>query len=229
MISPLAERIAIDRGKPRRTPRPTCIILHQTGVGLVERARRAGADPEEFAVAYYSQAEAYPHYLVAPDGSVWAFADEEERTAHAAWTPAERMIYRDWHGPRAGGGPTGPFRWWRRRWALTASSPVTLLLASCGTTPNLSGIGVEVLHHRPMSDAAYTSLARLCLDIGLRWAIDLGDGGPLPSPTLLGHADLSPLRRTARGRPYDPDLVLDWTELEVAIGRESSMTWRTWT
>ena len=223
-ISPLAVVIS-DRGRRRRSPRPTCIVVHQTGAGLVERARAAGADIEEFAVAHYVQSEAYPHYLVAPDGSTYALADEEERTAHARWTPEELVAYRD--DARL---PT----WWRARWQDRRGwrTPIDLLRAlraSGGTTPNASGIGIEIVHHRPMRPEAYTALARLCLDIGLRHAIPLGVGTDLPSPYLLGHADLCPLTRTALGRPYDPDLVLDWARLQDAIGVESDlMRWRTW-
>ena len=42
-------------------------------------------------------------------------------------------------------------------------------------------------------------------------------------------AEEGALRRTARGRPYDPDLILDWRRLQDAIAIESDLTrWRTW-
>lgn len=234
-ISPLATVLS-DRGRRRKSPRPTLLVIHQTGSDIAQRAHREGVPAEEMIASFYMSAPAYPNYLVSRDGSVYAYADEEERTAHAAWRPEELAMYERWDRDEATRRESRQFGWWWNRWydrPRGFSSPLGLLRYFGGVTPNESGIGIELeAHRKPHTSATpeqLTSLARLCLDIGLRHAIPLGDGGHLPSPYLLGHSDVCPARRTARGQPWDPDAVLDWARLEGAIAVESDLTrWRMW-
>lgn len=228
MTSKLASVVA-DRGKVKHS-RVGGLIVHTTGSSIVEQARKVGADPEAFAVDFYTHAEGkYPHYLIAHDGSTYSFCDEMKQAAHAAWSDAERDLYftapmstaspapwmRSWINTLGDGAQktVDPefYRVWRERWqdewkGRYYISPLNLLRQITETPekgPNHCTIGVEMLDSKPFSTAQHEALASLFADICKRH--ELLDPkqiapGTLPQPWLCTHSDVSPLRRYQRRR-----------------------------
>ena len=221
MISPIATVVA-QRG--RRALSPRGLLVHVTGSGLIDAARKARIDPEEFAVAHYAhRAPYYPHYLIAPDGDTYAFCDELKRAAHAAWRSWEVRVYAE----SSATAPSWRTRWardfldgviavapgfyaaWDARWGgrgLGYDSPHDLLtqVGATASTPNSAYIGVECLAStNQLADAQLDALAALFVDCARRneW-IHPGsiDPASLPQAWLCGHSDVSPCRRYQRTR-----------------------------
>lgn len=199
MISPLAHPGPHLQQRPPRPRDPIGLCVHTTGSGIVESARRAGADPLEWAVSYYLRPTSYhPHYVIGWDGAVIALCDEDHVAPHVGFAESERVAYDrpTWH--------RGTMAPWIDAWRPRGiSSPLQLYP---GSTPNRAFIGVELL---PLEQAAraggvwfsplqHEAVADLAADIFARYAL-------LPrADHLVGHEDLNPLRRWDAGGGWDP-------------------------
>lgn len=159
-----------------------------------------------------------PHYLVTAIGSIRRFVDEDHVAYHAGRKPAEsiyhqgfavwsRYVWRDNDAhdamieqPR--------YRTWRETWP-GRESPFDLIT---GASPNQRSIGIEVQsldHPTPVvfEPIQYKALAELLVDVCGRWKI------PIDREHVIGHYDVSPLRRSGPGGSYDPGERFSWDRL----------------
>lgn len=243
MISKLATALC-DKGKK---PRPTAyaIVVHTTGSGVVENAKKEGVDPFKFTCDTYQRGSVYPHYLIGYDGKIVSFCDEARWAAHAAWRDWEADAYAsndwwrkwasDYHDKVVAVEPSF-YADWDVRWGERGfASPVDLLAASSknrSSSPNKVAIGVELLDAKPFTAQQVEALAKLVLDIAGRygWPIGSAQTWPWPNQFVLGHSDIGPCRRWARakgdkgtvpkaGVAWDPGAVHDlWDRLRMAVG-----------
>lgn len=203
------------------------LVVHTTGSTIVANAKARRADPVEYVRDYYLRPDSpFPHWLVAPDGRVLQFALPTERAAHAAWKPWEQSAYRDgtWRKRWASDYQDAVkvvsitrYTSWVKRWAGVADSPRELLSLVGGesaSSPNGCTAGVELLWVPDWpTDAQIDAVAELHYALGFT-ADRARLGAGLPCPTLLGHDDLSPCRRTNRiGVGWDPGPDFPWARL----------------
>lgn len=219
--SPLASVAPLlHRGRPRPLTFIRMLVVHTTGSGIVEQARRHGADPLEWAVAYYGRPESYcPHYVCGWDGHLVQVVDEEEIALHVGLTPAQHLAYEDgtWRKKIDA-------RHWDEAWP-GLRSPLDLSHGSA----NAVSIGVEMLPvERPVNvdgepvplwftDAQHEAIEDLAADVFGRHAIT-------PARTaLVGHEDVGPLDRWDAGGGWDPGARrarprFDWGRVLGSLG-----------
>jgi N-acetyl-anhydromuramyl-L-alanine amidase AmpD len=200
------------RSLPERLRPPTCIVVHSTGQTDLDRI-----------LAYYTSASGLqPHYLVTATGSIRRHVDEMRVAYHAGLDPGEVQLYRAgwetwsrhvWKDKRAHdlGVEQPRYRSWRDQWRRTVAVQSPLDLVS-GDRPNLSSVGIEVQSlEQPTKEvfepAQYEALAALVTDVCQRWKI------PLDREHVLGHYDVSPLRRSGVSGSYDPGERFSWARL----------------
>jgi N-acetyl-anhydromuramyl-L-alanine amidase AmpD len=192
---------------------PVAVIVH--GTGEVSRDK---------CISLYVHSKTQPHYMIAIDGEVCQFADEEQVAGHAGMQAAERLLYRagyshwsthQWSAEKKVGEDMGyeqgRYRHWRDFWrnGKGLDSPIELCT---GTTPNDLSIGIELqspARRGPniYSDVQYFVLAELLRDICDRHKI------PMRRGRILGHCDVSPLRRY-----FDPGDRFNWLKLWDLVG-----------
>jgi N-acetyl-anhydromuramyl-L-alanine amidase AmpD len=102
------------------------------------------------------------------------------------------------------------YRFWRDTWrAAGLQSPLELVT---GDHPNGVSVGIELQEpDSPLpdsfTDAQYTALAQLLLDVGQR------QGVPLDRRHVLAHQDVSPMRRSTAAGGWDPGMAFKWNRL----------------
>lgn len=159
------------------------ITVHTTGRGVLDKAKKKGQTPIEWALGYYKRT-AGPHYCIDTDGTIYQIQPDHWMGAHVGIAPIERKEY-------LSGAWTAKFKknpayeLWKRRWP-GYESPQHLYPSP---SPNADYIGVELI---PLVDATYTdaqyeSLANLCLD---RAKAHGWEDGWAATPRLVGHEDL---------------------------------------
>lgn len=180
--------------RDRSRPEPWGLCIHQTGRGIVERAKQSGADPLSFALSFYAGSPAFAHYLIGWKGETFQIALDNERAPHAGISRRERKLYRS--GAWKKKVSPAALDLWQRRWPF--QDPTELYPT---TSPNDSYLGVELLPlaDRTFTDAQYRALVALWRDIEDRHGIDLLDDG-----RLVGHEDIEPLSRWNKGGGWDP-------------------------
>jgi len=187
------------------------IVVHTTGSGIVKQARKHGAAPFEYAVAYYLKPESYfAHYVVGYDGQIAQIADEHERATHVGVTTEDREAYLSgaWRKML----PPHLVELWERCWP-GHKSPAHLYP---GKSVNDCTVGIEVLPVDPPATirplrytrAQHFAVSELCADIAARWG--LPSGWHLTS-RLTGHEDVAPLARCTKKPPagWDPGALRD--------------------
>jgi hypothetical protein len=212
-ISSLANRVQTLKDTDDRSAPCYGLAVHTTGSSIVAKARKEGADPLEFAVAYYLQPESYwSHYLIGWSGQIIQISDERERAQHIGMTAVDRAKYASGAWVKEVSAATSVF--WDLEWSRFARSPNDLYP---GKSPNNVYIGVELL---PVDDKAkkswddkdwwksgvrftlqqHWSVVELAKDIAKR------HGWPdywWKSGRLVGHEDVSPLQRQDKGGGWD--------------------------
>lgn len=235
MTSPFA-RVVRDRGLVRRG-RVGGVLIHSTGRGLLDSAKKRGLTPDAEAERLYGGAlSTFPHYVVG-HAAVTSYCDELKWAAHASWSLAEKSRYAEggWRAliepdGRAVPSRAGTYDWWDARWGpargLAYGSPADMLAQIGGAkSPNAVYVGIELVPYADgsFSSTQYVALGALVRDVLGRNSFTLPLPSSLPQVWLCGHSDISPLRRTeVNGRPYDPDSTgagpdFDWRALEAAI------------
>jgi N-acetyl-anhydromuramyl-L-alanine amidase AmpD len=204
------------RELPRRPGKPIAVVIHGTGQTDLDKC-----------IAWYTNPQGLqPHYMIAATGTVRRFVAEDHVAYHAALVKEEIALYRqgwqEWStwawrlgGPVHTGQEFGGYRSWRDQWQSKASSPLDL---ATGERPNLTSIGIEVQSlakptPRVFNDEQYAALAELLFDVCRRNSI------PLMRERVLGHFDVSPMRRANERGSFDPGERFDWNRLWDAIGR----------
>jgi N-acetyl-anhydromuramyl-L-alanine amidase AmpD len=198
--------------------RPVAVVLHATGT----------VDLDKILSWYSSPRGTPPHYFIAESGLIRQFADESLVAYHAKAPAAEFDLYRQgyavwsrfvWTGddkpPRELASEWSGYRFWRDQWCSQGyQSPLEFVTRG---KPNLRSIGIEMQSlARPtphvFNDAQYRALAALLADINDRQKI------PLDRTHVLGHQDVSPLRRSREAGGYDPGLAFSYNKLWDLIG-----------
>lgn len=200
------------RKLPHRLSPALAIVVHGTGQ----------TDLAKCLAWYTSAAGEGPHYLIAANGVVHRFAAENRVAYHAAMRPDEKALYLQgydvwsrWVWPMGTsrpveiGGEYAGYRFWRDRWRPRIESPLGL---PTGETPNFLSIGIEVqsLEKPPrevFSAEQYTALGALVRVVALR------NGIPLDRDHVLGHQDISPMRRANPRGGTDPGDNFNWDRL----------------
>lgn len=225
-ISPLATaKVDRLRDVADRSPSVFGVAVHCTGSGIVEKALKQGAEPLEYAVAYYLRPESYfAHYVVGFDGTIAQIADEHERAPHIGLPAADRQAYLggSWKSRLSGSFVNA----WRARWP-GRSSPSHLYP---GPSPNNAYVGIELLvwidgcegephrHGMKYTTAQHNSIADLASDIASRWKLPSDWHA---SGRLACHEDISPLTRTSKGKGWDPGVLRPdpWFDWEYFVNR----------
>ena len=254
--SSLATKVSVPRDVTNRQS-PKGILVHSTGSGIVESAHTVGADPLEFAISFYTNKKNnFAHYLIGHKGEIVQIAADTEKAWQAAWKPWEEQAYKDrtwvrkWAKDYADNVVSVDIDFyghWQNRWwfvnefrAEALNSPIDLVTIVSGKTssPNATYIGIELLDAKPFHKEQYDALAKLTIDLGLRWAIPITGNLPgqafLPNPWLCGHEDLCPARRYKKvkgslvGVGWDPGEHFNWRTLRERIEYWSSRDLSEW-
>lgn len=199
------------------------VAVHCTGSGIVTKALAHGADPFEYAVAYYLRPDAYfAHYLVGFDGTIAQIADEHERAPHIGLPAADRAAYLG--GTWKARVPKSFLTRWTKRWTARWPQYKSPSHLYPGSSPNNAYVGVEMLlwqkgcagtPHAPglkYTTAQHDVIAALAADVADRWAFPAGWQA---TGRLACHEDVSPLSRTTASGGWDPGVVraapwFDW-------------------
>lgn len=196
------------------------IVVHTTGQTDLDKI-----------LEYYSGSDdkVNPHCLIETTGLVRRFADEEAIAYHCKLYPEERAAYGHgyshwsrclWDDEKKAVIVTGDeqpnYAQWKASWP-TLRSP---LEHPTGSYPNQVSVGVELLQPLPTQvtpdiflDAQYEALALLIHDICQRLEV------PVERRNILGHYDVSPLRRSDKNGGWDPGAKFNWKRL-FALLRE---------
>jgi N-acetyl-anhydromuramyl-L-alanine amidase AmpD len=157
-----------------------------------------------------------PHYLVTATGTIRRIVDEKRVAYHAGLDPAEVALYRkgwatwsrfEWRGrgPVDAGGEFAGYATWRRTWPRL-DSPLELIT---GAKPNATSIGIEVQSlSKPTAEVfapeQYIALIELLDGLCARHKV------ARDRAHILGHYDVSPLRRSRSTGSFDPGEHFDW-------------------
>jgi N-acetyl-anhydromuramyl-L-alanine amidase AmpD len=198
--------------KDRPRPEPEALVVHTTGRGVYDLAKKLNKPVIEAVLGEYQDPESnFAHYVIDLDGVLWQVANETEMAWHCRVSPQEAASYRDgsW---RKGLSPAGLAAWDRAHGP--ANNPAGLLRTG---SPNQVGVGVELVPLQGIdstgslyTEAQYRTVAALVADIQRRWLIS-----GLP---VFGHEDLSPLSRWGGGGGWDPGALraapwFDWSRV----------------
>lgn len=186
----------------KRDNKPISVVLHSTGETDLDKI-----------LAWYTHPEGLgPHYFIETIGTVRRIAAENLIAYHAKIDKAEanlyQMGYQYWSQwiwlkdkPVNKGEEQSNYRLWRETWRDQGKqSPLDLVTKS---SPNTFSVGIEL--QQPTSptadiftDEQYDSLTQLLIDIGKRNDI------ALDREHILGHYDVSPMRRSNSKGSWDP-------------------------
>jgi hypothetical protein len=221
--SPIATEYRVGVGVRSRLlkPRPRAvgaIVIHDTGPGPAARVNPALDHEEKFvewrkrwpAIVTPFQATLWVYEIASPDSGHYVVGQDGECTQ----VVPEDLVAR--HVGATGKSTAVPYRlpfalwaskqhaWWKERWR-GLSSPRELAGGTlwAGGSCNDGSIAIEVSPHAhdpeaPWSDAAWSTLARLVVDICERRRV------PCLREYVPTHSDAHPRARTAKGAPTDP-------------------------
>jgi N-acetyl-anhydromuramyl-L-alanine amidase AmpD len=201
------------RKLPQRTLPIKAFVVHTTGDTDLDKIMR-----------WYRSADGLqPHLVIALDGTVYRVVMEDHVAWHAKIEPLEARLYQRgyaewscWTWPLGKNGPIhigqefSGYRGWRDTWrAAGLQSPLELVT---GDHPNSCSIGCELQQpEKPgpgiFTPAQYQSLAGLLVDVHERIGL------PLDRRHVLGHSDVSPMRRSTAAGGWDPGVSFDWNRL----------------
>lgn len=214
--SPLASKVAGVRDPKLAVLRntPWGFLLHTTGGGVTDAAKKKGITPIAEAIAVYIASQngsngykwGGPHYVIDHDGQIYQVAPDEAETAHCG-APGVRDHYLD--GSWAGMLPAAVVRQWQAKWPHYVH-PYQLFPSK---TPNWDFVGCEMI---PIGDgfggppmAPGLRFTKAQHDSAIALASDVGHRHGLPaswaaSCRLLGHEDVDPISRHDALGGWDP-------------------------
>lgn len=213
--SPLAHFVSNPRDvRNRPNPKPYGLLVHQTGRGILKRARQLGIPPLEAAVELYTKrGNPFAHYVGDQDGTTIQLADEREQAWHAGIPAAQRRLYLsgEWENMVS----KRALERWYARWAMfhlsfrrrhkhlkPLISPSHLYPTR---SPNQCFVGYELIPDRwgRFSNKQYKALSIFIKEFWERHKLP-PLGLHLPVRRLLGHEDVEPLERWNRQGGWDP-------------------------
>lgn len=198
--------------KSARTRSPWGYLLHTTGGGVTDLARKRGEKPIDVAIRVYIGSQngdngyfwGGPTYVIDHDGSIHQVAPDDALTAHAGSLNRPKYFDGSWEVkvPVAA-------RLWRAKWGPRFKHPYELFPS---TSPNTDYVGCEMIpcgdgFGTPMrpglrfSKAQHDAAIALGVELGQRHAWPTGWGG---GNRLVGHEDVDPLERSDAGGGWDP-------------------------
>jgi hypothetical protein len=211
--SPIAKQVTGVRDPSQGVRRtPWGMLLHTTGGGVTDLARRTGAKPIDVAIKTYIASQngsngyywGGPAYVIDHDGTIYQVAPDDIVMAHAGG--ANRAAYAS--GSWASTVSPDTVRQWRAKWPAFAH-PYQLFP---GSSPNTDYVGVEMIptgdgFGTPMRPGLRFTTAQH--DAAVRLADDLAQRHGFPSgwkstSRLLGHEDVDPIERQDAGGGWDP-------------------------
>jgi N-acetyl-anhydromuramyl-L-alanine amidase AmpD len=196
---------------PSRDSAPVAFVLHNSGEQDLDKC-----------LAWYTATHGEgPHWFITVGGIVHYIVDEGRIAWHTKIEHEEGSIYAqgwatwsacEWVNGAAlqrSGGELARYREWRDTWHVRGlESPLELVT---GWHPNGRSIGIE-LQNPPAwartkdlyTDDQYRALGELLADRAPVWHL------PLRRDTVLGHYDVSPMRRSDSSGNWDPGALFKW-------------------
>jgi hypothetical protein len=208
VVSPLAVSKRPLKPGHRRTLPVFGVVVHTTGRGPAVTGKKQGRPPIQVALDVYSGQPEDAHYVIDYDGTIHAIVPENRVSWHPGWGGVGRRRWASWTAPT----------WWSSVWGRWNARTPADLLPPGANDPNQIYIGVELLGNETASgftSAQYDALARLVVDVARRHGFAIHAA---PSPRLLGHEDVEPIRRSNRYGGWDPGAhrtrpVFSWSGL----------------
>jgi len=219
------EKLPTRRKEPSRSGGITFVIIHTTGSGIYNYAKKHNLSPFEGAKKYYTSPSAYASHTLAgrEEGEFCQNIPFNEIGYHAGVGEKGRELYRNglwtqYVWPVSGGGPKKlssedakkHYDWWSEKWGETAKDPYALTYGD----PNGRSVGFDFLAHPyggDYTDWQYKCLAALCL-----YLADT-QGFPLNGRFILTHSDTHPLTRCNKNGGWDPGPKFSYDKLWAAI------------
>lgn len=200
------------RSLPTRTRPIVGQLVHTTGDQDLDKILR-----------WYESADGLqPHYVIAVDGTIYRIAWDTVIAWHAKIDPLEARLYRQgyqtwstWTWPLGKDAPVhvgdefSGYASWRTKWrdGKHLQSPLDLVT---GAFPNSCAIGIELqATDKPgiFTSEQFAALANLSIDRATE------HGYPLDADHVLGHQDVSPMRRSTSAGGWDPGDRFEWNRL----------------
>jgi hypothetical protein len=192
---------------------PWGFLLHTTGGGVTDSARKHGKMPIMVAIETYIASQngsngyfwGGPSYVIDHDGVLYQLAPENIETMHAGSQNRPRYLDGSWKtacSPATVAHWTA--KWWPRYshpYALFPTHSPNLDYIGCEMIPCGDGFGSPMAPGLRFTRAQHETALALAIDIGKRrgWA-----DGWRSSSKLLGHEDVDPLERSDAGGGWDP-------------------------
>ncbi len=216
-LSPLASQVPGVRDPRSGLSRaPWGFLLHTTGGGVTDLAKRRGRKPIDVAIDTYiasqNGANGYlwggPGYLIDHDGSIHQLAPDTVLTAHAGGSNRSRYLDGSWETVCT----AATVLQWRAKHPGLAH-PYSGFPAK---SPNVDYVGCEMI---PIGDgfggagmapalrfttAQHDAAIRLARDVGARHGFPAGWG---TTPRLTGHEDVDPIERSDPRGGWDPGFL----------------------
>lgn len=220
------------------------IVVHTTGSGLPEAARKAGINPVERAVGYYKKSFG-THYVCGWNPNELIQVASEDESANGVGVTAQKdknqkgqveSVRGDYNGSWEKDLPASLVTRWKERWKHTgAKTPLDLFPTKFANScyvhvemiPCYFSMGNKnVFGAEPMKEGLYftkeqhDNVAKLAVDIAER------NGWPegwYRTGRLVTHEDISPISRHDKNGGWDPGVLratprFDWDYLIIEIG-----------
>jgi len=159
--------------------------------------------------------------MISIEGRIYKFVEEDHIAYHAKIEKKEAELYSKGYNtwceyvwkqnkPVHKGQEFTGYRTWRDTWLpKKISSPLDLV---SGRSPNTASVGIELQASKTptkdiFTDEQYAALQELVKDISLRHNIHIS------RTRLLGHYDVSPMRRSTSKGGWDPGDRFSWNRL----------------
>lgn len=203
MLVVQTEALGLRQGKYKKRRRPVAgVVVHTTGAGPWNRWH---GNPSKFttpgaaAVHVYQHISPYSgHYVVDGEtGGITQTAPENVVALHVGSAGGFKYRWPNWDKLEGMG-------WWAYRWPELRGPRALLGGKAWAPRPNEVTVGIEVSPpvDGPRAEwpaACWASLSWLCNGLADRYSI------PRNRYFFVGHSDIHPLSRTAKGQPWDPN------------------------
>lgn len=218
-LSPLAKQVPgvrnpIDIHAFRRTG--WGFLLHTTGGGVTDKAKRTGQTPIAVAIDEYIKSQngsngyfwGGPGYVIDHDGTIYQLAPDATLTNHCGGPHRAQYLDGSWVNACS----PATVDQWRVKWPHRGN-PYNLFPSK---SPNIDFVGCEMI---PIGDgfggapmapglrftkAQHDSARALAIDVGERHSYPTGWR---TTSRLLGHEDVDPIERHDAGGGWDPGFL----------------------